>query len=144
VIRFGKTRYLHLRAAEQDRSLTARELRFVQRYRGRNPECEIEDSLEEQGLDALRGLAVAEEADVPSFDRRVLRRWRVQSVKQTARYWTPALCGAAVAAIALLAMLQILSAAQGPKPLSTPGTEAQRSDRPTFPDLGGGIDSVRP
>lgn len=143
MIRIGKARYLHLRAAELDRPLTARELRFVERYRSRHPECRLEDSLEEIGLDALRGLAVEDMPDGTTFDRRVIRRWRVQSMKQTARYWTPAVCGAAVAAIALLAMLQILSSAQNPKSLATPGAEAQRA-RPMFPDLGGGIDSVRP
>jgi hypothetical protein len=78
------------------------------------------------------------EADAaPQFEERVLRRYRVQKVHQSLSFWSPALIGACVAAVLVLAALQIVSNSSRLPALRSPGAEAQRTiDRaPVFPDL---------
>lgn len=42
------------------------------------------------------------------FNRRTLRRWHVERERGRLRYWTPAICGAAVTALALFTVLQLI------------------------------------
>ena len=135
---FGRSRYEALLIAERDRPLTARELTFMDRFRAKHPECEQFEALEEEGYALLRNLAMDTEAEAPvQFERRVIRRFQVQSVRATASYWSPAICGAVVAAVALLAMIQLLGRSATMKPISVTGSEARRSEpaKPVFPDV---------
>lgn len=138
MIRMGRSRYEALLTIEHDRPLTARELRFMERYRAKHPECEQFEALEEEGFALLRNLAMDSEIEAPQqFERRVIRKFQVQSVRATATYWTPAICGAVVAAVTLLAMIQLLGRSATMNPLSVTGSEARRSEpaKPVFPDV---------
>ncbi|HRI42661.1 MAG TPA: hypothetical protein PLL78_01080 [Fimbriimonadaceae bacterium] len=135
---FGRRKYVALLNERQDRVLTEREEAFLDRYRADHPECVAEESLHDEGFAMLRGLGLDEDPAAPErFEHRVIRRWRVQSVKDTAAYWSPAICGALVAAIALLAMFQLVGRSSTMPPIDVTGNEARRLDppKPVFPSL---------
>ncbi|MCW5937923.1 MAG: hypothetical protein KIT11_11530 [Fimbriimonadaceae bacterium] len=69
------------------------------------------------------------------FDRRVLREWRLRSATKTIRFWTPALMGAAVAAMAVLAVLQLLLASPDVPRAELHGQEARRSEPVAIPTM---------
>lgn len=143
----GRRKYVALLNEQQDRDLTAREVAFLERYRANHPECAAEESLQDEGFAMLRGLGLDEDATAPErFEHRVIRRLRVQSVKDTAAYWSPAICGALVAAIALLAMFQLVGRSSTMPPIDVTGNEARRLDppKPVFPSLPNPGDPIAP
>lgn len=77
-----------------------------------------------------------------AFNTRVLRRWRVHRTKSSVWYWSPALVGASVAAVALLAVLQLIANSREIRPINVPGAEVRRETwTGPFPELrppGGG------
>ena len=60
-------------------------------------------------LNMLRESRLEPSASGMGFDIRVIRRVRLQSVRLSVQYWSPALFGAAIAAVALVSALQMLS-----------------------------------
>jgi len=44
----------------------------------------------------------------PQFEERILRKLRVQSTRESVRYWSPAFVGAMIAGLAVLATLQLV------------------------------------
>lgn len=91
-----------------DREPTPREASFLDRHRAACAPCRREEQAAALSLDLLRGCAFDAQVE-DSFDRRVLRRARVQRVQDGFRYWSPAFGGALVASILLLAALQALT-----------------------------------
>lgn len=59
-------------------------------------------------LDMLRGSALEVEPS-PQFDERLIRRLKVDKVRHSLTYWSPAFVGAAVAALVILTAIQIVS-----------------------------------
>lgn len=59
-------------------------------------------------LDMLRSQTLEPTAS-PSFDQRVARMVKLDRVRHSLAYWSPALVGAAVAALVLLTAIQIVS-----------------------------------
>ncbi len=59
-------------------------------------------------LNMLREIKLEPEVS-PQFDQRVLRRLRVQNSREGFSYWSPALVGAAIAAVTLLGALQLIA-----------------------------------
>jgi len=60
---------------------------------------------------------VEPEVDEDRFNVKVSRSFRVQMTRQSVTYWTPALVGASVASVALLALLQLLGSSSNMKPI---------------------------
>lgn len=144
---FGRRKYVALLNERQDRPLTEREEAFLARFRATHPEEAREESLHEEGFAMLRGLAFEDEPSNPDrFEHRVIRRWRVQSVKDSAAYWSPAIFGALVAAIALLAMFQLVGRSSTMPPIDVTGNEARRLEppKPVFPNLPPSGDPIVP
>ncbi len=57
------------------------------------------------------------EIDEARFNLKVSRHFRLQMTRQSVTYWTPALVGASVASVALLALLQLLGSSSNMKPI---------------------------
>lgn len=57
----------------------------------------------------LRESSLVPDAPESGFDMRVIRRVRLQTVRLSVQYWSPAIFGAAIAAVALVSALQMLA-----------------------------------
>ncbi|MBL8088414.1 MAG: hypothetical protein JNM85_10155 [Chthonomonas sp.] len=126
-----------------DRELTDREEYFVLNLMREAPEIEAEAGENEKAFAALRD----ESMDVtpsPEFDARLLRMAKVQFGRDQFRYWSPALAGACIAAVAVFAILQALS--QPIDPTDLRGKEARRVsiDRTVFPEPSTSLKFVTP
>ena len=91
-----------------DREPTLRETSFLDLHRDCCTECRKQERAASYSLDMLRDCAFSTEVE-DSFDRRVIRRARVQSVRDGFRYWSPAFTGGLVAAALLLTAVQVLT-----------------------------------
>lgn len=108
---FGCGKYRRLMHEKYDRALSLREREFMVQHRAVCGECHHE---EVQGASALNMLRLASiEEDVYGsgqvFEERVLRRLKVQTTRESVRYWSPAFVGAAIAGLTVLAALQLVS-----------------------------------
>jgi hypothetical protein len=108
---FGCGKYRRLMNEKFDRALSLRDREFMSRHRSVCDECRREEVQGACALNMLR-LAAVEEDDFASgvvFEERVLRKLRVQSTRESVRYWSPAFVGAAIAGLTVLAALQLVS-----------------------------------
>ncbi|MEA2554533.1 MAG: hypothetical protein QOJ65_2709 [Fimbriimonadaceae bacterium] len=105
---FGCGKFKWLSIERFDRSLTPKEDGF---YRKHREVCFTCMRYEQQGLNAMNMLnsAALEPEISENFDERVLRNLRVSRRPVSLAYWSPAFAGAAVAVLALVAALQLLS-----------------------------------
>ena len=60
-------------------------------------------------LNMLRESRLDPSTSGSGFDIRVIRRVRLQTVRLSVQYWSPAIFGAAIAAVALVSALQMLA-----------------------------------
>lgn len=129
-------RFQRLVLENHDRLLTQRELDFLATHRRACAACRLTETQGALALSMLRMAAIDAEP-APQFEERVLRRYRVQKVHESLSFWSPAIIGACVASVLVLAALQIVSNSSKLPAIRTPGTEAHRSvDRtPAFPEI---------
>lgn len=119
-----------------DRSLTSAESQFLDAHR---ETCENCRRYEEQGalaLNMLRQTGFEPEYD-DSFDRRLIRRAKAQTVRDGFRYWSPVALGATIAMIGVLAVLQVsLKSDSLPERRSEVGEAMRRTHAfPEVPEL---------
>ncbi len=129
---FGCGRYRWLAYEALDRDLSEHEQEFFAQHEASCRRCEQHMAKGFAALNMLRGQAL-EASPKASFDERVLRRYRVISVRSSLRYWSPAMIGAAVAGLVILAALQMISTTSQLPAFSAPRGEARLST-PAFPD----------
>lgn len=103
-------RYRRYKLLCEDGVASERQARFVAGHEQACNKCAAEHDLTLSALSALRSAVIEPEPD-PSFESRFIRRWRVERRARAVSYWMPAIAGAVVASVALLAILQILFAA---------------------------------
>ena len=115
-----------------DRDLTLKERSYMAQHRSVCSECRVQEAHTATALNMLRMAAATE--DIPDnsivFEERVMRRWRIQSTRESVRYWSPAFVGAAIAGLTVLATLQIVSSRPTINGTTNPAGEA-RLERPT-------------
>lgn len=112
-----------------DRLLSEREEKFLAAHRLKCPECRLSERQSAFALGMLRLIAVEPEV-APNFNERVLRRWRVRSVQESLRFWSPAVLGGLVAALLVLASLQLVSRSSQLPTVKLNGHEARRLNPP--------------
>src|SRR5258706_6616099 len=104
--RFGCAKFKKLVSEDLDRVLSRDEDAFVQKHRHACVDCSEFQAQSSSALNFLRASAM--DVDVnPTFDERVIRRLRVQGTRESIQYWSPAVAGAFIAGLAVVAALQI-------------------------------------
>ncbi len=132
---FGCKKFSRLLSERDDRDLAVSEERFLERHRVACVDCRRSERTSESALNMLRAASLEPEI-APMFEDRVIRKLKVQTVKESLNYWSPALVGAGIACIALFVALHLAaSPAQLNKTEVTTG-EAERYIAPaTKPNL---------
>ena len=108
---FGCGKYRRLSGEKSDRALKLREREFMAKHRTVCDDCRVYEAQSTTALNMLR-LAAVQEEEIETglvFEERILRRWRVQSTRESVRYWSPAFMGAAIAGLTVLAALQLVT-----------------------------------
>lgn len=139
---FGCTKFGRLVSETQDRLISDRERRFMERHRAVCVQCRRKERDSDLALNMLRLAAFEVEAE-PQFDQRVIRRHRLDNVREDIRYWSPTTWGAAFAVMAILAALQMVSRSSQLPVFHTPGSDARRVEveTPIIPDWNPGTDA---
>lgn len=105
---FGCGKFRYLAIEKFDRDLNLKEQDFYRKHREVCFECM---RYEQQGTNAMNLLhAAAIEPEISdNFDERVLTMMRRQPKRLALNYWSPVFAGAAVAALAVVATLQMIA-----------------------------------
>jgi hypothetical protein len=77
-------------------------------------------------------LATLEPEVAPMFEDRVIRKLKVQQVKEGLSYWSPALVGAGIACIVIFVTLHLASS---PVQINRANIKSSQSRRTTYPKL---------
>lgn len=132
---FGCRKFSRLISERADRELKGSEERFLDRHRQVCAECRRSEAADDCVLNLLRASALEPEI-APMFDDRVIRRLRVQTVRESLNYWSPALVGAAIACGALFVALHLAALPSQMKTADQPRGEASRITLPkSLPNL---------
>ncbi len=107
------------------------DLAFLNAMRTKAPDLFATFEAEEEAMAELRGAALHPTPSA-NFDANLSRKLRVSAVRDSFRYWSPAIIGAGVAAIALWALLQ--SMVQTSVPVQLQQQEARRVVFPALPN----------
>ena len=137
---FGCGKFRWMSIEKFDRQLTPKEEQFFRKHREVCYPCL---RYEQQGLNAMNMLTSGSlEPEISDdFDANVIRSLRTTAPKRVGvAYWSPALAGAAVAGLALMAALQLLSRVPAINAEPVRGGHGAynryyNSDPSTFPDL---------
>jgi hypothetical protein len=134
---FGCGKFGWLASEAEDRVLTSKEELFMSRHRTVCRECAASEEDSSLALNMLREAKLEVEPAERSFDTRLIRRLRVQSVRMGMQYWSPAVFGAAIAAVALISALQMLARTHELPVFKTGQSEARRIHvgTPEFPEI---------
>jgi len=107
-----------------DRELSPREEAFLQKHRLACADCNCAQSQSSIALNFLRAATI--EVDVhPQFEERVIRRLKVQRTRESLRYWSPAVAGAFIAGLAVVAALQMITRSSDLPHFRIPGAESE-------------------
>lgn len=133
---FGCGKFGWLSSEAHDRELDPKERAFMERHKAVCPECARQEDQRHMALNMLR-MAALEPEIAPSFDERVLRRHKVESVRASIRYWSPAVLGGSIAAMAMLAALQLISEPSQLPVMRAAGYQSRRlsTETPLIPVL---------
>jgi len=122
---FGCRKFKRLASEAFDRDLRPQEDAFLQKHRQACAECSAFQHQSSLALNFLRAATI--DVDVhPMFEERVIRKLRVQTTRESLRYWSPAVAGAFIAGLAVVAALQIITRSAEIPPVRLPGGEARR------------------
>lgn len=134
---FGCGKFGWLVSEAEDRELSGREQAFLDRHRSVCVPCAHREEASSLALNMLREASFDEADPGASFDVRLIRRVRVQTVRASFQYWSPAVCGAAIAALALVAGMQLLSRTHQLPVFQSGNSDARRIQisAPDFPEL---------
>jgi hypothetical protein len=127
LISFGCKRFNSLVNEREDRDLSPQEEAWITDHQSKCAECrKTQDSLS-LSLNMLRAATLDVEPE-RGFDRRLIRRVRVQAVKESFSYWLPALVGCLIAFFAIFSTLDLLATRGGQSSVKVPTGQARRND----------------
>jgi len=134
---FGCGKFGWLVSESEDRLLTSKEVKFLESHRSVCRECARREEATSLALNMLRESSIVPSAPERGFDIRVIRRVRLQTVRLSVQYWSPAIFGAAIAAVALVSALQMLARTNEMPVFRAGVSEARRIQLggPVIPDI---------
>jgi len=138
---FGCRKFSRLNSERSDRELTPREVAFMFRHRMACEPCSEHESQGSIALNMLRAESFEVEAS-PMFEERVIRKLRVHTTRESLRYWSPAVAGAFIAGLAVVAAMQIITRSSQLPHVRLPRGEARRITI-SAPTLDRNIDATR-
>jgi predicted anti-sigma-YlaC factor YlaD len=128
---FGCRKFRRLVSDALDRELSPGEGIFMGRHRSVCQTCRTVERQSSLALNMLREAAFESQPSI-AFEDRVLRLWRVQRMRARVAYWSPAVFGAAIAGIAILAALQMISHSSKMPSVPVRGTTIEAKNRPAL------------
>ena len=105
---FGCKKFIRLSSEQADRTLSPAEDRFLAKHRSVCKDCIEAEVTTTCALNMLR-MATLEPEAAPMFEDRVIRKLKVQQVRDSLNYWSPALVGAGIACAVIFATLHLAS-----------------------------------
>jgi hypothetical protein len=123
---FGCGRFAWLASESEDRELSEAEVRFMGLHREVCPSCARREEASTLALNMLREARLEAVEPDAAYDVRLIRRWRVQNMRSSVRYWSPAVLGAAIAAVTLISALQMFARSSELPVFSAGASEARR------------------
>ena len=131
-------KYRRIKLLSEDGRASQRQEAFLSRHEQACDKCQTDHAVTMAAMAALRAAAFEPAPDL-GFESRFIRRWRVEQRARAVSYWMPAVAGAVVASVAMMAVLQILFAAPRANDVNLKDREAQLSterqlDIPDFGD----------
>ncbi len=123
--RLACSKFQRLSLQARDRSLTESESCFVGAHRKSCVACLATERETVCALDLLTSTRYEVVVD-DAFNARVLRMVKVTSGKDSWAYWSPAVVGAAIACVALIASLQLISKTSDSHRVDVSVSEAHR------------------
>ncbi len=129
-------KFRRLATEARDRALTPSEQAFLHHHAAACTDCQEYERQTRASLSSLAGLTFDPKPEANRFARTVLRRYRLQTARESLSYWSPALLAAAVAATLVLAALQIATASRSSESFRPGSSQARRiTNEPVLPDL---------
>lgn len=122
-------RFSYILNLSVDQPLRAEDQSFLDKH---SLECKRCQALlrTSMGLNMLRTChAIEPESSDFAFEDRVIRRFKLERSRKSLIYWSPAVVGAAIAGIAILAALQMIAAPQQ-MPVFRGSGEAMKIEKP--------------
>lgn len=116
----------------EDRPLGLSESSFMEHHQRECAECE-RLTKGTSGLNMLRSSTI-DPVIGQNFDERLIRRIAVQAKKSNFSYWSPAFLSGAIAGLAVLAAIQMISRPEQ-MPVFKGTGEARKVGQPIFPEL---------
>lgn len=132
---FGCGKFRWLAIEKFDRNLNETEERFFGQHKGVCLPCYVYDQQSQNAMNLL-GAATIEPEISEAFDESVMRAARLQRRRASVQAWTPAFAGAAVACLAIIAALQMISQSSvGAGDYQGTGTAIRLEDAAALPNL---------
>lgn len=128
------TRFERL-SALRAQELSDRETAFLEAHRLACETCRKREFGTRAALNFLQDAGLDHEGD-DAFDRRLATLWSVEKrARRETPVWAPAIASAVMAALAVLAVLQVITHREELEPIDVRGHEARLAspDRPEFP-----------
>ena len=127
-------RFRRLAVEVRDRELDDREHKFLIAHRGACDPCRRHEQSLAGAFDGLMSIVLVDAEPSHNYEERLLRRLKVSRGRDTWRYWSPALIGACVASVALLAAMQLVAQSTS-LPLYHPAGQTAKVIRSNREDL---------
>lgn len=133
--RLACRRFYRLISSSTDGDIRLADQAFMHRHRAECSDCRMREEQYSLALNMLREASFDGQSE-SNFDSRVLRRFHVDRVRSSVGYWSPAILGAGIAMVVMLAAIQLVSRSSELPVFNVGGAGVNRAeDAPAIPLL---------
>lgn len=132
-LRFACRKFYRLISSPNEGAIRWDDQAFMDRHRAECSDCRRHEEQFSLALNMLREASFDGQSE-SNFDSRVLRRFHVDRVRSSVGYWSPAILGAGIAMIVMLAAIQLVSRSSDLPVFNVGGAGVKRAaDAPAIP-----------